>query len=100
MYYFFTINKKKFKQQEIEDTKGVIRSRKSKKNRKYNGQQKKTKGLRLISQSVFGYLFQFEQYFSYVMVVSFCFLWRKQKYQEKASDLRQFSAKFYHDRSQ
>jgi len=30
-------------QEEFEDTKGVIRSRKSKKNRQYNGQKKKDK---------------------------------------------------------
>ena len=32
-----------FKYEEFEDTKGVIRSRKSKKNRKHNGQKKKYK---------------------------------------------------------
>jgi hypothetical protein len=32
-----------FKYEEFEDTKGVIRSRKSKKNRKHNGQKKKHK---------------------------------------------------------
>ena len=45
-------NEKRKSQEEFEDTKGVIRIRKSKKNRQHNGQKKKYKGTNNYLQNI------------------------------------------------
>jgi len=44
---------------------------------------------------VYGVLRQFQQYFSYIVAVSF-YWWRKAEYPEKATDLSQVTDKLYH----